>query len=185
MGAELVGSIVAPEGTIVGLARVSSGVYNDTTASRDVASWFNPMEKMVEFSPSADKSFSSTSDAEVDTTTRGNFVYLDGVSTRAKVLGDTGRPVRWQVSATVSNNTAGGGCQLNVNFNGGANEVTAPPVMVNPSGVSGGKTTITFSGTKTGLAPGAHTLRLMGKAVSAGTCTVYKDNTRISAWVMQ
>lgn len=185
MGAELVGSIVAPEGTIVGLARVSSGVYNDTTASRDVASWFNPVEKMVEFSPSADKSFSSTSDAEVDTTTRGNFVYLDGVSTRAKVLGDTGRPVRWQVSATVSNNTAGGGCQLNVNFNGGANEVTAPPVMVNPSGVSGGKTTITFSGTKTGLAPGAHTLRLMGKAVSAGTCTVYKDNTRISAWVMQ
>lgn len=186
MGIELTRPVTGDQNTIVGVATVSSGVYTDNATTRNVASFFNPVEKMLSVSPTLDKSTSSTTDVEVDINARGTFVFTDGVSTAAKTLGDTGRRVRWEVSATVSNNTAGGGCQLNVNFDGGANEVANPPIFVNPTGVSGGKFTITFSGNKSGLSDGTHTIRTMVKSIGvASQCTVYKDNTRTSAWIPQ
>lgn len=186
MGSELVGSTSNAEGTIVGLAQVSAGVYLDTATNRQVASWFNPVDKECKFSPSADKVTASVTDVEVDATTRCTFVYTDGIGTRAKVMGSQGRAVRWFVSATVSNNTAGGGCQLNVNFDGGANEDAFPPTFLNPAGVVGGKFNIAFSGVKTNLTEGSHTMRLVVKETgAAGNCTVYKDNTTSRAIIPQ
>ncbi|HET8744317.1 MAG TPA: phage tail fiber protein [Ramlibacter sp.] len=185
MGAELVGSVTAPEGTIVGLARVVGGVYTDSGSTRNVASWFNPIEKKCEFTLSADKTTTSTSFVEVDNTRRCNFVYTDGISTRSKMLGDTGRTVRYIANIGAANNTAANGCEFAIGFDGITPEESTPPGFVNPAGVTGGRQTVTVSGAKSGLTNAAHDMRLLMRAVTGGTCTAFAGSTTVQAWIPQ
>lgn len=174
------------DGAIVGLARVTADVYGDSGSTRDVASFFNPVEKMCEFQISADKTTTSTTFVEVDNTRRCNFVYTDGISSKAKALGDTGRRVRYSVQAAVSNNTAAAGCDIDVNFDGGAAESTAPPGFLNPAGITGGQQMLTLTSNKAGLTEGGHTLRLMWRETgAAGTCSMKAAGTTVRVWIWQ
>lgn len=184
-GSELVGNIAAPEGSIVGVVQSSAGVFNDTVTNRQVASWYNPVEKKCQFSPSVDKTTTSLTFVEVDSTTRCTFVYADGIGTRAIAAGDTGRRVRYAATVGAANNTAGDGCEFAIAFDSITAEETAPPGFVNPAGVVGGMQTVTVTGSKSGLTNNTHTGRLLFRAKTGGTCTVFSANTEAVFWILQ
>lgn len=177
---------VLQDSAVVGIAKQVASVWTSSGSKQNVAGMYNPVERRCSFSPSADKNITSTTDVEVDNTVNCEFAYMNGTSKVAMDRGDQGRRVRYQVSATVSADTAGIGCQLNITFDNGAVEEAAPPVFVNPTGVTGGKFNISFAGNKAGLTEGIHVARLVAKRIGgSGNCTIHKDNTVTSVWIMQ
>ena len=171
--------------TVVGMVRRVSGTgYQDTLTNRLVASWFNPVEKKCLTAPTVDRTVTSTTFVEVHSEMRCNFVYLSGSSAKATSLGDTGRRVRFVANIGAGNGTAGSGCKFTVGFDSATAE-TEIAGFVNPSGVSGGRQTVTVTGTKIGLTETNHYVTLLARSVTGGTCTINAATTQLSAFVWQ
>jgi hypothetical protein len=168
--------------TIVGIARRTTAIgYQDSTTNRHVSSLFYPVEKECRGTTASDRTFTSTTFAEVNIDMRCNFVNLRGLSKRALELGSTGRAITYRVSVGAANGTAANGCEFAVSFDNAA----AEPIVagfVNPTGVSGGRQTVAFAGVKdsttlTEDTQGNHFVTLHGRAVTGGTCTVFAAST--------
>jgi hypothetical protein len=101
-------------------------------------------------------------------------------------LGALGRRVEYSVTVTGSNNTASNGCNFAVGFNGTTPEQANAPGFLNPGGVTGGKQSVSFTGSKEGLDEKTnHYMTLLARTEAGGTCTVYKDNTFINVYIWQ
>jgi hypothetical protein len=170
--------------SILGMASTVGGVFVDAPATRNVASWFNPVEKRCQGVYTANRTTNSAvfvkPNAEADCT----FSFLNRASSTANALGDAGDSVRYTLVITMSNDTAGAGCEASVGIDG----VVAEPeigVAMNPAGIANFKSTITISGAKSGLTETKHTISPLVRTVGGGICTVYSANTFNNSYIRQ
>lgn len=172
--------------SIVGMARTVGGVFTDTDANRYVTSWFNPVERRARATTAADRTTASAAFVEANADLRASFVFMNHVSAQAGTLGDLGRRVRYEPQITVSNDTAGGGCQVAVGFDGTTPEQEIGQ-MVNPGGVTNIPITLTLSGSKSGLTEGAnpHFATILVRTNGTGTCKLWKDYTFNTVYIWQ
>lgn len=173
--------------TFVGVAKRTNGTgYQDTATNRHVASVFNPVQKKCLTTTASDRTATSTTFAKVNVDMDCSFVYTDATpKTVNAAMGDTGRRVTVVASISAGNNTAGDGCEYAIGFDGttAESEVTG---FVNPSGVSGGRQNVTITATKYGLSEtGTHTVSLLVRAVTGGTCTTYSASSYLSVLIWQ
>jgi hypothetical protein len=170
--------------TVIGLVRRVSSAYVDSTTTRYVASYFNPVEKKCQNVFTTDRTLTSTTFVEVNSEIRCNFVYLNDVSAQAASLGDLGRRVRYEATIGAGNGTASDGCEFAVAFDGTTAEAEVAG-FVNPSGVSGGRQAVSLGGQKSGLTEASHYITLLARAVTGGTCTVNAATTQLTAYIWQ
>jgi hypothetical protein len=173
--------------TVVGIARTVAGVgWTDSATNRLLVSYFNPVRKEARCVFTVDRTTASLTFVELNSEIRCNFMTSSGMSSIQTTLGALGRRVEYSVSVTAGNNTAANGCSFAVGFNGTTAEQANPPGFLNAAGITGGKSSVSFTGSKEGLDEKTnHYMTLLAKADVGGTCTIYKDQTFINVYIWQ
>lgn len=178
-------TVLTTRSTVVGIGRrtVANG-YEDSPTFRGVASLFNPAEKKCTMAISTDRTVTSTTFVEVQSTeARCNFAFLNHANKYGVDMGDQNSAVRWTLNVTAGNNTAASGCDFSAGFNGTTAE-TEVAGFVNPTGVTTGLQNVTASGAKSDLVDGSNYVTMLARAVTGGTCTV-RAGSSITAFIRQ
>ncbi|MEX3315672.1 hypothetical protein [Sulfitobacter sp. PS-8MA] len=167
-GAEIV-TTGANRDTLLGAIYRSGGEILDNASNRHIASMFMPMPRDCRNSRSTSYNVTSSSYVEVTNSSEGrcSFVHLNRTSTTAEGFGDTGAGVRYEADFTVSQTTAGAGCEIAIAFGG---TTTEPDTRTFTAATDGDSRSFIFGGTKYGLPDGKTDMRIFARTIGGGLC---------------